>query len=515
MLHRKVPGVCHDSLFSQSWQKHKVLSASSASQTTAGSGREDKKAFNALSLAEPQRNTEYTVGRIDGEKGLRAKLTMGNKYCNAPVVVMLFLLTLFFEGQVLCAAAIDFDTLAEKALRHSQEVRMAGLDIRISQSAKKEALSVYYPTLSARWNSGYVKDLTDGTAQVTSVGDVILVENTMFQNALSLGIAYDLYDFGAKDERVFIAYRDVDLRRTIYVQSVRDMKLKVLGIYSDLLLAWKELAAKKELLGLYRELSAAKERLFAAGRVARVEVTNDALNVVKTLDEIDEVTLKINELLHGLSVYTGEDYTIEGLEVKGFSEEKEASGNFRVDMSPEWRMYELAIEKKRAEIEALERERYPRFAFNSNYTWYGQDLDRFNASVENIRSRNFFVGLSVTMPLFDGFKSSARIEKARLEMERLKIEKEKKVSELRSRQARLSDASRLYGMEMENRQEMLEKTGEKLSMVERLTEQKIAGHKDLLIEKIELVNRRLELAKVYITKASAVKELKLLTEEVR
>jgi hypothetical protein len=119
------------------------------------------------------------------------------------------------------------------------------------------------------------------------------------------------------------------------------------------------------------------------------------------------------------------------------------------------------------------------------------------------------------MPLFDGFKSSARIERAGLEMERLKIEKEKKVSELRSRQARLSDASQLYGLEMENRREMLAKTGEKLSMVERLTEQKVAGHKDLLIEKIELVNRRLELAKVYITKASAVKELKLLTEEVR
>lgn len=430
-------------------------------------------------------------------------------------VVVLILLTLILRGQGLCATVIDFDTVTEKAVRHSQEVRMSDIDIRISRSARKEALSTFYPLLSARWNSGYVKDLTDGTAQVTSVGDVILAENTMFQNALSLGIAYDLYDFGAKDKRVFIAYRDVDLRRTIYTRSVRDVKVKVLGVYSDLLLAWKELAAKKELLGLYRKLSAVKERLFAAGRIDRVEVTNDALNVVRTLDEIDGVTLRTNELLHELSVYTGEDYAIEGLEVKGFSEEKEKPGNFRVDMSPEWRMYELAIEKKRAEIEALERERYPKFAFNSNYTWYGQDLKRFNASVENMRSRNFFVGLSVTMPLFDGFKSSARIEKARLEMERLKIEKEKKVAELKSRQARLSDASRLYGMEMKNRQEMLAKTGEKLSMVERLAEQKIAGQKDLLIEAIELVNRRLELAKASITKVSAAKELKLLTGEVR
>lgn len=411
------------------------------------------------------------------------------------------------------AQALDLDNVLEKAVKNAHEVRMSDIDIRISRSAKKEARSVYYPSLGARWNSGYVKDLTDGTAQVTSVGDMILVENTMYQNALSVGIAYDLYDFGAKGKRVFIADRDVDLKKTIYTQSVRNIKLKVLGIYSDLLLAWKELEAKKELLSLYRELSSAKERLFAAGKIARIEMVNDALNVVKTLDEIDEITLKLRELLHELSVYTGERYSIEHLEVKGFSEEKELSDNFRADMSPEWKIYELAIEKKRAEVEALERERYPRFAFSSNYTWYGQDLHRFNASVEDVRSRNFFIGLSVTMPLFDGFKSSARIEKAGLEMERLKIEKEKKVAELQSRQAKLSDASRLYDFEMKNRQEMLAKTGEKLSMVERLKEQEIAGHRDLLVEKIEMVNRRLELSKVCIAKASAVRELKLLTEE--
>jgi outer membrane protein TolC len=413
------------------------------------------------------------------------------------------------------AQTLDLENVFEKAVKNAHDVRMSELDIRISRSARKEALSVYYPSLGARWNSGYVKDLTDGTAQVTSVGDMILVENTMFQNALSVGLAYDLFDFGAKGKRVSIADKDVDLKKTIYNQSVRNIKLKVLNIYSDLLLAWKELAAKKELFGLYRELSAAGERLFAAGRIARTEMAADALKVVKTLDEIDETTHKAKELLHELSVYTGEVYAIEHLEVRDLSEEKEEPDNFRADISPEWKMYELAIEKKRAEIEALERERYPKFAFNSNYTWYGQDMGRFNASVQGVRPRNFYIGLSVAMPLFDGFKSSARIEKARLEMERLKVEKEKKIAELKSREAKSSDAVKLYSLEVENRQEMAANTEEKLGMVERLKGQEIAGYQDLLTEKIELVNRGLELAKAYITKASAIKELKLLTGEVR
>ena len=52
-----------------------------------------------------------------------------------------------------------------------------------------------------------------------------------------------------------------------------------------------------------------------AGRIARIEMMNDALKVVKTLDEIDDATRRINDLLHELSVYTGEDYVIEDLEV--------------------------------------------------------------------------------------------------------------------------------------------------------------------------------------------------------
>jgi hypothetical protein len=95
-------------------------------------------------------------------------------------------------------------------------------------------------------------------------------------------------------------------------------------------------------------------------------------------------------------------------------------------------------------------------------------------------------------------------------MERLKVEKEKKIAELRSRQAKSSDAVKLYGLEVKNRQEALAKAEEKLGMVARLKEQKIAEHKDLLLEKIELVNRNLELERAHIGKASVARELELL-----
>ena len=68
---------------------------------------------------------------------------------------------------------------------------------------------------------------------------------------------------------------------------------------------------------------------------------------------------------------------------------------------------------------------------------------------------------------------------------------------------------------IENQKEMLTKVQANLSMSERLTEQKVTERVDFLNRKVELVNQRFELAKVTITRVSAVKELNILAEEVR
>ena len=52
-------------------------------------------------------------------------------------------------------------------------------------------------------------------------------------------------------------------------------------------------------------------------------------------------------------------------------------------------------------------------------------------------------------------------------------------------------------------------------MSERLTEQKVTERVDFLNRKVELVNQRFELAKATVTRVSVVKELNILTEEVR
>lgn len=407
---------------------------------------------------------------------------------------------------------LDYDSTVEKALGNSHDVKMSRLDIGISESVRKRAYSLYYPIIRAQWNTEYVRDLSDGSYQLTTIGNMVLVQNTMYQSSLLLAGTYNLYDFGATSKRVSIAKSDVNVKKTTYKQTVRDVKIKVLGFYADLLSTSRELEVKKQLLTLYKELSLTKERFYKAGRISKIEMVDESVKAVRIIDEIDTLKLKVKKLYQDLSFFTGEQYEADTIRVSDLSDPgiKEAE-DFNVDRTLESRIYALEIEKKEAELKALQSERYPRINLYSNYVWYANHNNEPETSAGYIKPRNFFVGLSATINIFEGFKSNADIDRAKLEVERLKVERSRKLSELSARHAKLSESRKTYALGVKNQKEMLKKVEAKLKMIERMSEQKLLDRTEFINQKIELLSRKLELTKVIIARTAAVKELEVLS----
>ena len=425
--------------------------------------------------------------------------------------ILVLICTLAPATPVDASLVLDLDNVTEKALAHSQDIKMSRYDIGISEAGKKQALSLYYPSISARWNTEYVKDLSDGTQQTTSVGSTVLVQNTTYQSAFVLMGTYNIYDFGAREKKVFMANKDVDAKKTIYKQSIRDTRIKVLNVYTDMLTGFEELAMKRELLALYKELALTKERLYNAGRITRIEVTDDAVKAVKVIDDIDNLKLKLKTTLTDLSFLTGEDYDVD-VTVKTFAEIEEAAKPFNPDNTPESRTYDLEIEKKKAEIQSLQRSLFPQIGAYSNYVLYGSDPHEVDTTAEYVKPRNFIIGIAVTMPLFEGFKSSADIEKAKLELERLKVEKQRKMAELTNRYAKLSESRTTYKNSVSNQKEMLTKVEEKMQMAQRLIDQKAMEWTDYLTQKIDLITQKFELTKMVIARIAAAREIRILSE---
>ncbi len=431
-----------------------------------------------------------------------------------PLVVLSILANLFLA---VCSFSepVDFETVLMKAVDYSHDIKMSRLDINISQASLTKARSAYYPAIRAQWNTEYARDLTGGTYyQSNYIGGNVFVQNTMYQSSMLLGGTYNLFSFGATAKRVGIARNDVDVKRSMHSQTIRDIKRNVLKIYANLNTSYRELDIKGQLLAIYRELSRVKARLHKAGTVSKVEAVDHALKVTKTVDEIETIKLKMAGSLSDLSFYTGDAYTVESFEMNDLDEVSvPEEDRFDINKTPESRMYGLEIEKKNAEIDALKRELYPKIDVYSNYIWYGSDETASGESARSLRPRNFVIGLVATMYLFEGFKSMADIDKAKIESERLKLEKARKLLDLSRAHAKLVEEKKIRTLGIANQTDMLRQVNEKLAMIERMFQQKVVGRTEYLNQKVELLEQSLELRKVIIGRTAALRELDILSQE--
>jgi outer membrane protein TolC len=457
---------------------------------------------------------------VESEKSVvapRRRFTGPRGACLGVVIALLLthLGLLAWSSPCLSFSAIEFDTVLQAALHHSYDLRITDLDVAISRSQLKEAKSIYFPLLGVRFNSQYSKNLANtASSQVTAVGDIVLSQNTFYQNSISLDASLDLYDFGAREDRVLVAVKDVPLKRAVYSQTVRDTKIATLQAYRDLLIITNDLAARQTLLPLHEDMALTTARLFDAGLASRVDVSDQTIKVVKIIDEIDNLKLKVSSSLQGLSFLTGEQYEAAGLSVAPLSNAaNRKSDGFDVTACPEYHIYRLAREKKHAEMAALKKELfYPKFGLYSSYVLYGQDPVSYRAAYGDLRKRNFSIGLVATISFFDGFKNAAQIERTKLEMDRIRGEKEKKLSELTNRYQKLTEEAKAFEKTLVNQQAIFSRNEDNSLMTARLAGQKVIDRLEYLKRQIELVTQKHEIARADILKAAATMELNIFGE---
>lgn len=425
---------------------------------------------------------------------------------------------------------ISFEDVIEKTIANSYELKIADIDISLSKTIVNEMTSLYYPAINAKFNAEYLKDLAGGAFGITAIGNSLLSDNTKYQNSLSLNLSYNLLDFGVRKKRCFLVKKDVEQKRLIYHKKLNDLKLNILELYTEYLLTYKELLAKKEILLLEQEIFRLKERLFNAGTIGKIEVVDEAIKLDKVMEEVDRLKVSLWLALEDIAFNTrvdynkkqdrhqgdvstkGADYDKELIEPLNFKEEEMLQGNIEEKKSIEYQIYNLEIEKKKAELGILRRERFPQFKLYSNYTLYGSDRDKFDVALEDLRQKNWVIGVSTVISLFEGFKSVNNEQRLKLEISKLQLEREKKIAELKNLCDKTSRTAMLYKQEVRTQKDLLKNAQDKTAMIERLDRQQIIDKVVLLTQKIELINQALALEKTLINKISFTKKLNILLE---
>lgn len=338
---------------------------------------------------------------------------------------------------------LTYKTTLKQAMDNSIDLKISTLHIEISKAELKSAKSDLYPVLSAQANTEYNNGLGN-VNNIGYVGNTVVSSYTQYRNLASLGLVYNLFDFGATGKKILIAKKNVEQQSISHELQVKDLKLKILDLYTKTWQYNNELKAKDQILKIYEEMFKAKERLFKAGIVDNISVMEEAVKIARLQEDIEESKLNLENTLNDLSLYTKQKYTIENLEILDFEElniennvvpinnfeplkaqviEDGVDLSFNPEKIPEARYYEFEIEKKKAELEMYRKQRFPAFKFYTNYLMYGQDPSQYFGSLDSMRSTSVNAGISGTYVFFDGFKNKASREKAQLEIKKYSLKK--------------------------------------------------------------------------------------------
>lgn len=410
---------------------------------------------------------------------------------------------LFLIQNTVSAKTINWETTRDQIVSHAYQVELSKIDVDISKAKILGARSEYYPKIGLYAYNEYSKYLGNKASQVEYIGNEAIYGHDIVQNAVSLGLSYNLYDFGIRGDKLKIAKNENKSKLGTYYKTLRDIELNAIDLYAKALSERKEIEVKSEILKIQNELFLNKDRLNISGQTDKTKVLAENIKTVDLENNIEKLKNEHIKTLKDLSHYAREDFSQEDV-IEDFKDESilEADNVFQasvekhdfldIEKSPEFKIYDAEIEKKKRELLITKKQNLPQFTFSTNYYLYGSDQSSFKDSLEDFGQRGLKFRLTTSLPIFDGFKNKSERDRLKLEILRLQVEKEQKISELKTSFEKITADAEFSKRQLFNNRRMLELVISNIAMLDRLDENKLIDRNSYLNEKINLLQQKLD-----------------------
>lgn len=366
------------------------------------------------------------------------------------------------------------------AFKNLADVKNAELDYRIQEAKNKEILGQALPQLSGTIGANYYMSLPvflfpDATSTavyailkdegvsgangpITKVPEPVLRQvsfqqpsNAQFSAQLTQLLFQPDVFVGLQARKTALQYSSSLLDQT--KERVKDSAYRR---YYAILVAQKQLYFLNEgvarLEKLYRDDSIMFENGFAERLdLERVQVQ---LNNLRTNRNIVESSVQIAYAALKFSLGLSQRDTV--LLKEDLSEEKIKDGlldvAFKYEDRPEIRTLGFTRELQELDLKRNRLGYYPTVAASGNFTRSGQGQNILNSN-KSFWINNSFVGVSVNVPIFDGFQRRYRIQQSRLTLEKLDntIHNVKQVIDLDQEISRESLKSALQNLDVQQR----------------------------------------------------------------
>ena len=423
----------------------------------------------------------------------------------------IYLIFLFFFQSYLFATSISFESIVEKALEKSLELKIVNVNKEITDAKIEELDSLYYPTLSVGIYQQYSENLDSDQRVGTTIGSTYISGQTQYESSTAFQMDYALYDFGVRENKREIAKIDRELVDYTFDESTQNLKLKLLDIYSKLLTHSSELKHYQNIKNLQSNMYIQTKRLYESGEIDKLSLSDRAIEVVELDRKIEQSKSSIKEQFDVLSFFTKEQYD-HGTHVLSFNTNKSLNMNYEDSFTH--KSFQAKKEQKEYELEVLNAEQYPTINFFGRYNMYGAKKTSIWTSLYHMRERNYVVGVGVNYRFFEGFKSFASRKRIKAEKFQLELQDQEQEEFFVQQQKANKDKVQSIASQIEQTSRSIEEQTEKTNMLTRLQAQQEVDGLSILKNKVAAVYKVLAFEKNLIEQSSKLKEMEILNDGV-
>ncbi len=312
------------------------------------------------------------------------------------------------------------------ALKNNKAVQIQEEEVIAAKADILDAESVFLPKL----NTGASYTHTDQISPVSGLlggggkRDSRIFTGYKNDNSANASVDTNLFDGGAN----YAALNQAQTNLKIQMETLRARKLDVefeaKRLYYGLLLAYETERITQDLVDQAEAHYGDVKSRFEQGTSSKFDLLQSKVQVSKLMPELvkarNAIYLIMADFNKLLSLKVQDPVKIDGK--LGYShiaineEEflKEAYLN-----KPEMILKSLGVNMTKWSIETARANGMPQINTNFDYTWKSNDI----GDMINRRHSNWDFGIAVTMPIFDGFSTKAKVDAARAKYAGAKLEK--------------------------------------------------------------------------------------------
>ncbi len=332
---------------------------------------------------------------------------------------------------------LSLDKAVRMGLEHDESLRQAGLEIESAYAGLKEAKSGRLPelTISGQYGRNIRKpvmflpsDMGDAFGGVTKIE---LGEDNDFTAAAQL--SYNLWTAGRISAGIGASREIVEAMKYQKTAVADYLRFKVINAYYTALLSMENLRIAEDAYRETEEVVRINRAGYKEGTVSRfellraeVELENRSPQIVEASNAVEQSFIVLRRLC---GIDSGKTISLtDRLAMVGETEELD----FYIDLMKRENVYIRALDHQvramRHNLGFERAQRYPVLQLGLNFVLQAQWSDSYMPEDKNL-ARSSALTLGFRIPIFDGLKAKARINRARSELRTAEIELEKTVNE--------------------------------------------------------------------------------------